>query len=247
MAKRFIDTGLFDDEWFSELKLQSKIFWIYFITKCDHAGFLKYNERLIKFQTGIQDLPETLKEFSPNRVVRVSEQLLFSPKFVHYQYPHFPNCNFAAAKSAMQIMTKNGIDINSYLTVPELLPNSYGNGNSNGDSNGIGKEERILKNIEGFEYVWDKWLNYKKTEHREYYKTLNTEQAAFDKLYEFSMGDVKIAEEIINQSITNRWKGIFEIKIHANNSKGVKKSDTDVISDRINGLINAQSARKYAD
>jgi hypothetical protein len=244
MAKRFIDTGLFDDEWFSELKLQSKIFWLYFITKCDHAGFLKYNERLIKFQTGIQDLPETLKDFH-NRILRVNEQLLFSPKFIQYQYPGFPNCKFAAATSAMQIMTKNGIDINSYLTVPELLPNSYGNGNSTSNGDGNGKEERVLKNIEGFEEVWGKWLDYKKTEHREGYKTEKTEQAAFDKLLEYSMGDPQIADEIVDQSITNRWKGIFQIQIRSNDSnKRSTKNTTEVYTDRIANLIHLDSIRE---
>ena len=53
MAKRFIDTLIFDDEWFCELSKDSKLFFIYFITKCDHAGILRFNKSLCKFQTGI--------------------------------------------------------------------------------------------------------------------------------------------------------------------------------------------------
>lgn len=86
----------------------------------------------------------------------------------------------------------------------------------------------------GFREVWDKWIDYKKTEHREYYKTNTTEQAAFDKLLEYSMGDPQIAEEIINQSISNRWKGIFKITGNDTNSRSTKKSEIDLWKDKLN-------------
>jgi hypothetical protein len=140
MAKRFIDTGLFDDEWFSELPCDAKIFWLYYLTKCDHAGLLKFNKRLIEFQCGFKDLEKVLDQF-PNRIVRVSEQLLFCPKFIDFQYPGFPDCKFKAAISAKDILIKNNIDPNSYQSVSQDLNKSYGNGNgkSNGNGDGMGK------------------------------------------------------------------------------------------------------------
>jgi len=68
MAKRFIDTALFDDEWFMELSKEGKLFWIYAMTKCDHAGILQLNEKLCKFQTGIKNI-ETVKEELGNRII----------------------------------------------------------------------------------------------------------------------------------------------------------------------------------
>ena len=64
MAKRFIDTNLFDDEMFLELSKDAKLFFLYFITKCDHAGVLKLNKKLFEFQTGIKDSVRVIKELS---------------------------------------------------------------------------------------------------------------------------------------------------------------------------------------
>ena len=72
MAKRFIDTGLFDDDWFMELTKDAKILWLFLLTKCDHAGILKLNPKLCQLQTGIKDLDEILKQLG-NRIVTVSE------------------------------------------------------------------------------------------------------------------------------------------------------------------------------
>jgi len=227
MAKRFIDTGLFDDEWFSELKLQSKIFWLYFITKCDHAGFLKYNEKLIKYQTGIDDLHRVIKDF-PNRIVRVKEHLLFSPKFIQYQYPGFPECNFKAAISAKELMVKNGINLNSYLTVKEELPNSYGNGIGISNGNGIiEKECEILNFHEGYKEVWDIWVKYKKEEFNDRYKTKNSEQVAINNLVKISNSDPATALQIVNNSISSRYKGLFPIKNDTNTTSNQQLSKRD--------------------
>lgn len=154
MAKRFIDTGIFDDAWFMDLSKDGKILWLYFITKCDHAGMLTMNIKLCKVQTGISDIQTVIKELG-NRIVTVGELLFFVPKFVQYQYPGFPDCNFKAAQSAIQILSKYNLIKEGKLTVAKELDNSYGIGN--GISNGNGKnEEEVLKkiNIE-FEVFWN--------------------------------------------------------------------------------------------
>ena len=74
MSKRFIDTNLFNDEWFCELTKDCKLFFLYYITQCDHAGILRLNKRLCKFQTGINDLDTVIKEFE-NCILTVKEGL----------------------------------------------------------------------------------------------------------------------------------------------------------------------------
>lgn len=138
MAKRFIDTGLFDDDWFMDLSKDAKILWIYFLTKCDHAGMLKLNARLCEVQTGIKDLNGIIKLLG-NRIITVSERLYFIPKFLQYQYPGFPYSKAKAQLSAIEILTKYGLFEDGKLTVGELLRNSYGNNNNNG--NGESEDE----------------------------------------------------------------------------------------------------------
>ena len=148
MAKRFIDTCLFDNSWFMDLSKDGKLFWIYILTKCDHAGIIKINEKLCKFQTGIKDIETVSKELG-NRLISISEHFIFIPKFFKYQYPNFPEKRFRAAESAFVRLQEFGINeekLNSYLTLKEDLSKSYGNGN--GIGNGIGKEAE--KNFENF-------------------------------------------------------------------------------------------------
>lgn len=151
MGKRFIDTGLFDDDWFMDLGKDSKLLWIYFITKCNHAGILKLNEKLCKVQTDIKDLNKIIIQLG-NRIITVSEQLYFIPKFIEYQYPGFPNSKAKAQQSAIEILYKLGLMKEGILTVSQLLPNSYNNNNGNSNdkdkSKDKSKEDKIdEKNI----------------------------------------------------------------------------------------------------
>lgn len=132
MSKRFIDTGLFDDDWFMDLSKDCKLLWLYFITKCDHAGMIKVNEKLCKVQTDIKDLPKTIKDLG-NRIVTVSEHLYFIPKFIEFQYPGFPNSKVRQQFSALEILTKYGLIKEGKLTVSKELPDSYDTGNGNGN------------------------------------------------------------------------------------------------------------------
>lgn len=142
MAKRFFDTAIFDDEWFFELSKDGKLFWIYFLSKCDNAGILKLNPKLAKFQTGVNSIDTVLEELG-NRLVRVSEQIYFCPKFIDYQYPNFPQSNAPQQKQVIELLKKSGLwdEKNKQYrygiyTVSIELPNSYGNGKGNGDGNG---------------------------------------------------------------------------------------------------------------
>lgn len=150
MSKRFIDTGLFDDDWYMELSKDAKILWLYFITKCDHAGILKLNDKLCKVQTDIKDLAGTIRQLG-NRLVTVSEHLYFIPKFIEFQYPGFPNSNVRQQQSAVDILSKLGLIKEGLITVPKLLPDSYVNDNGIVNDNvPVIEEVRI-----GFSVFWD--------------------------------------------------------------------------------------------
>lgn len=171
MAKRFIDTGLFDDEWFSELDPECKMFWIYYLTKCDHAGLLKYNKKLIEFQTGIKSL-ERVIELLGNRLVRVNELLFFCPKFIVFQYPGFPKSGVKQQQGAISLLINSGLWdekqqqfkelINSKVTLAKVLPKTYGNGNDIGNGNVTGHEGKISDFeewgkliVSGSDYHWE--------------------------------------------------------------------------------------------
>lgn len=130
MAKRFIDTGLFDDEWFMDLSKDGKLLWVYLITKCNHAGMIKINEKLCKVQTGIEDLGNSLKELS-NRLVTVKESWVFIPKYIDFQYPGFPNSKVKQQQSAVEILASFGLFDGEIIRLNKDLPKSYVNDNVN--------------------------------------------------------------------------------------------------------------------
>ena len=59
--------------------------------------------------------------------------------------------------------------------------------------------------------VWKKWREFRTQQFRTSYKPIG-ERAAIGKLLRLSQGCHKVQEQIIQQSIENGWKGLFEIK-----------------------------------
>lgn len=144
MAKRFIDTNIFRDEWFCGLSKESKLFFFYFITNCDHAGVLKLNKKLCELETGIKNISISVEELN-NCLLTIKDGLLWMPIFVKFQYPDFPKSNVHQQVGAIKILNSHGLDIEqikSYLrvgkeltktslTLNEELDNSYVNDNDN--------------------------------------------------------------------------------------------------------------------
>lgn len=64
--------------------------------------------------------------------------------------------------------------------------------------------------------LWKDWKEYKLNQHKEKFKSLKTEQIAVDKLGELSNWKTDTAKKIIEQSIGNLWKGLFELKQQQN-------------------------------
>lgn len=139
MAKRFIDTDLFDDSWFMELSLSAKVFWMYCITKCDHAGILELNIRLAQFQTGIKSIETVIKELD-NRLVSVNDKYYFIPKYIEFQYPGFPNSKVRQQASAVEILKRFNLFDETLQTVSKELINSYVNVNVTDNVNEPGKK-----------------------------------------------------------------------------------------------------------
>ena len=146
MSKRFIDTKLFDDGWFMNLSKDGKLLWLYMITKCDHAGIIELNNKLVKFQTEIKSIQTVTKELS-NRLITIKQNLFFIPKFIEFQYPNFPNSNVRQQQSAIAILEKYGLFLDGDLIVNKQLTNSYDNDNDNESDNVNDKKEKKKKDF----------------------------------------------------------------------------------------------------
>jgi len=128
MAKRFIDTELFDDSWFMDLAPDYKLFYIYLITNCDHAGIIDLNIRLAEFKTGIKELSKSFQTvmelFGKKRIIHLTDNYYFLPKFIKYQYPNGLSISVKAQKSVRERLDSFNLYNNSFQTVNEQLGNS---------------------------------------------------------------------------------------------------------------------------
>lgn len=59
--------------------------------------------------------------------------------------------------------------------------------------------------------IWQKWIQYKKEQFNDTYKSEESELTAFNKLRKLSKSNHASAEKIVDNSIANLWKGLFKL------------------------------------
>lgn len=105
-------------------------------------------------------------------------------------------------------------------------------------------KELAFLNLEWKE-LWEGWLEYKNTEHKDKFKSNSTEQLAINNLVKISKERIEVARKIVSLSIINRWKGLFEIK-----EEEQKKNKLEVYIDKFEEAkryINERNNRSQED
>ena len=107
MAKRFISSEIWSDEWFFNLKPVYKLVYIYFFSNCDMSGFFKLNWKKINFEIGqTLDIEDTIKVMSSKITFRDKDCLINN--FIKLQYPKINNSPDAPLhKSVLSAIDKN--------------------------------------------------------------------------------------------------------------------------------------------
>lgn len=107
MAKRFTAAEKWDDPWFFELSAIQKLFWIFLLDKCDHAGIYRVNKPLMKVYLGHGDEGIDTAPFE-GRIVYLTPDKWFIPKFIAFQYGTLSPDN-RAHQSVINILKKEGL------------------------------------------------------------------------------------------------------------------------------------------
>ena len=114
MAKRFLDTNIWNKKWIRELDPKLKLFWLYLMSKCDHAGIYDVDIELASFQLKVElSEKEILKAFNGNIKI-IKNNKWFIPKFIDFQYGTL-NDKVNAHRSAINILEKYGLYKNKEL------------------------------------------------------------------------------------------------------------------------------------
>jgi len=120
MAKRFIDTKIWDKAWFRRLTPQTKLIWIYLLTRCDHAGIWDADWEAAEFFIGdkvsYRRLPQVITE--KMKEIKNGKQY-FIPSFVDFQYGELKE-NSKPHLSVIKRLKEKGL-----ITVSDTLKDKY--------------------------------------------------------------------------------------------------------------------------
>jgi hypothetical protein len=105
MANRFTATEKWIDPWFCGLNEKDKLFWIYLVDNCDHAGIWQVNWPLVQFY--IKDYVFNETAFN-GRIVQLKKDKWFIPKFIDFQYKTGLNPENRAHLSVINLLKKEG-------------------------------------------------------------------------------------------------------------------------------------------
>lgn len=106
MAKRFIDTDLFKKRWIRQLSSDHKLFWIYLINSCNHAGIWEVDFEMAGFVLGSDFEGVSLKKAFGDKFVEISGgEKWFIPGFIEFQYGELNPAN-RAHNSVINVLKK---------------------------------------------------------------------------------------------------------------------------------------------
>lgn len=91
MASRFIDTEIWSEDWFCEMKTEHQLFWNYITCKCDNAGIWKPNKIDFEVKSGTKiSLDSFLQKVNENggreRILVIEGGRWFLTGFIAFQW-----------------------------------------------------------------------------------------------------------------------------------------------------------------
>jgi hypothetical protein len=107
MAKRLTDSEKWKDAWFMDLPSKYKLFWLYLLDNCDHAGIWRVNFKVASFHIGEHLEHSEVKRILSDRIKIVSDEYWMINKFIDFQYGGIKND--AVGKSVQKILNKHNL------------------------------------------------------------------------------------------------------------------------------------------
>jgi hypothetical protein len=84
--KRLTETEKWSDSWFSALPIKMKCAWQYLVDRCDHAGLIDINVRIMSFMIGEPIGEDELLNAMGPKLVKTDNGKWFIPGFIKFQY-----------------------------------------------------------------------------------------------------------------------------------------------------------------
>ena len=123
MPKRFTATEIWEEDWFTDLPKDYKLFWFYLKDKCDQAGFFRINIRIFNqvHETNIET--ETAFELfnkGKKRLRKINGSMWLIEDFFKFQYGQKFNDKNVMHLGIEKIYTINGVLVGSLQGVERV-------------------------------------------------------------------------------------------------------------------------------
>jgi hypothetical protein len=124
MAKRFTDTQKWTEDWYLDLPIVYKIFWIYICDNCNHAGVYKPNKRVFELLVGEKiDLEKFLEGINRDkeRIIKLANGRWYLTGFIEFQYGTNLNPNNRVHRSILKLLNENDLNWEGKELQPEVI------------------------------------------------------------------------------------------------------------------------------
>lgn len=148
MAKRFVGTEIWDEDWFLEMPEEYRLLWYYILAKCDHAGLFRVNLKNFNSLNKKKALPFTaLKYFNEGkeRVRIISERLWLLEDFFVFQYGENMNTNNKVHESIEKIYNQANIKLTSIRGLKDLKVGVKDKDKDKDKKGGLGENKKKQK------------------------------------------------------------------------------------------------------
>ena len=224
---RSVNTKFWEDPYIETLKSDEKLLFLYLLTNplANMLGVYEISVKRISYDTGIgQDrIMKILKAFqSVGKVLREGDYVIM-PNWLKNQ-----SLNNNMQTGALNIYNDlpnwlkdriNTKPLKAFESLRNAMLNMKVNMNIEREEESEYEEEEEKEkgliypfDSEEFKKWWNMWKEYKSKEFGFKYKSILSEQGALKKLSDLASGNEEIALRIIEQSISDGWKGLFELK-----------------------------------
>lgn len=124
MAKRFISTVIWDEDWFLDMPPEYKLFWFYILSNCDFGGIFKVNLRSFCSLNGVKIDSDTALQYFNKDKQRIkildNQQVWFIEDFFAFQYGTTFNPENRVHASIEKLYLKYGLKMTSIRGLIDL-------------------------------------------------------------------------------------------------------------------------------
>ncbi len=123
MAKRFVSTKIWEEDWFLDMPIEYRLFWFYILGACDHGGLFKVNLRSFCSLNGVKIIPSKAIEFfntGKQRIRQVNGSTWLIEDFFIYQYGENLNSKNRVHESVKDLYKKYDIKLSSIRGLKEV-------------------------------------------------------------------------------------------------------------------------------